>query len=201
MGLSAMLANLRKMESDALDEDLELLREMEDPRMSKPAPKSLSKPSTRQGCCTHSKGQRCGAGHSDRPGEEQVAISIDDRPDSEYEDTLDVPDAKDDRGVIKKPYRKKGQKRTTRRTVMRPVKIKAALIEPTLNLGEAEAGNEGDVAATADMSVPPSVGEGEKKKAGKPRKISATAHANYKRLKIRGSNGARAPPKFGGRRR
>ncbi|ESZ94109.1 hypothetical protein SBOR_5529 [Sclerotinia borealis F-4128] len=128
--LSSMLAGLRKMEEDAMDDDLEALNEMEAELFNpskpalKPKPKSLSaapsdtlpsKPST------------------EAPLPEDTILIKDSQPqellggfddeamyDSEPEETTNAPT---------RSYKKKGQKRTTRRVNLKPNRTKPS--QPT----------------------------------------------------------------------
>lgn len=183
-GLSSMLANLRKMESDALDEDLELLREMEDPdsyQQPPPKPRPRSQKLQRQ----EPDVQDAKPASVDEP---PVPDELDDDP----QFSTDLPPAESQPKSTapadpKKTYKKRGQKRTTRHTIMRPVKAKIPVAEPT----------EDELQATDDAVEE---GDGKTKPVKvKMKKTKATAHANYKRLKIRGQGVKR--PGFGGRRR
>ena len=111
-GLSSMLAGLRKMEDDAADEDLEALREMEMEMEggSKPAPKP-------------------------KPAEPPIVLVEDSQPgfplggfddeaqwDSEPEESKNPTLGRD--GQPLKAYKKKGQKRTTRKVNLKPTRSK-----------------------------------------------------------------------------
>ena len=109
-GLSSMLANLRKMEEEAADEDLEALREIEmegfTSKTGKPALKSTNEE------VTHVEdGQLPGLlGGFDDEG----------KYDSEPEELKNPAVGRD--GQPLKIFKKKGQKRTTRRVIMKPVR-------------------------------------------------------------------------------
>jgi hypothetical protein len=112
-GLSSMLAGLRKMEEDAADEDLEALREMENdmdggsesaPKVTVTAPKEAVLVEDRQ--------PRLPLG-----GFDDEAM-FDSEPDEIKNPTL----GRD--GQPLKVYKKKGQKRTTRRVKMKPTRSK-----------------------------------------------------------------------------
>jgi DNA replication regulator SLD2 len=110
-GLSSIVANLRKIEEENADEDLEALREMEmeelgGPSMSKPVTKSESQATVL-------------VGDSQMP---TLLGGFDDegKYDSEPEELQNAAGE----GQPTKSYKKRGQKRTTRRVVMKPVFIK-----------------------------------------------------------------------------
>ena len=207
-GLSALVKGLRDMEDEKLDEELEMLREME----------GQFDPSSN---ISHSK----------------VLVDDSQRPDMplgpdgglESEDEEDIEKAGQGRnGKPLKVWKKKGQKRTTRRVLMKPNVAKwkpepawkgeadseeeneQAVVEQTQNTTQRP--NE-DYEDERDSEEDASEAEGGKKKTkkkadankqgfvAKVRKISATAHANFRALKIKnkqskGKRGAR----FGRRR-
>ena len=207
-GLSALVKGLRDMEDEKLDEELEMLREMED--QSGPSSK-ISLP--------------------------QVLVDDSQRPDMplgpdgglESEDEEDIE--KEGQGRNGKPlkiWKKKGQKRTTRRVLMKP-NVAKWKPEPAWK-GEAESEEEDKQAVVEqtqtttqrpnevyeddlDSEEDANEAEGGRKKrkkkvdenkkgfVAKVKKISATAHANFRALKIKnkqskGKRGAR----FGRRR-
>ena len=202
-GLSALVKGLRDMEDEKLDEELEMLREMEDQ-----------------------------SGPSSKIGLSQVLVDDSQRPDmplgpdggleSEDEEAIE----KEGQGRNGKPlkiWKKKGQKRTTRRVLMKP-NVAKWKPEPVWK-GEAESEEEDKQAVVEqtqtttqrpnedyedDLDSEEDANEAEggrnktKKKAdenkqgfvAKVRKISATAHANFRALKIKnkqskGKRGAR----------
>ena len=207
-GLSALVKGLRDMEDEKLDEELEMLREMED--QSGPSSK-ISLP--------------------------QVLVDDSQRPDMplgpdgglESEDEEDIE--KEGQGRNGKPlkiWKKKGQKRTTRRVLMKPnvakwkpepawkgeaeseEEDKQAVVEQTQTTTKRPNEDyEGDLDSEEDANEAESGRKKTKKKAdenkqgfvAKVKKISATAHANFRALKIKnkqskGKRGAR----FGRRR-
>jgi DNA replication regulator SLD2 len=102
-GLSSMLAGLRKMEEDAADEDLEALREMESEATGASKPRPLLEPAV-------------------LAEDSQVRLPLggfdaEDKYDTEPEDN-DLGIGPD--GQPLKVYKKRGQKRTTRRVIIRP---------------------------------------------------------------------------------
>ncbi|TIA48206.1 hypothetical protein D6C77_09988 [Aureobasidium pullulans] len=190
--LSSIIQGLRKQEDDKLDEELEMMREMEE-------------------------------------GDEDVAV----KPTVQVADSQVVmplgPDQgvesdeseEEDTGSFRKPWKKKGLKRQTKRTNMRPQpkpKVPAQPVQP-----DAASDDEGNVAETqlpdhplddisdAESDAAYSDTEAKRKrqltkttttdnhdasKSSKPdgivkktaRKISATAHANFRALKIKNKN-------------
>ncbi|KAI1808641.1 DNA replication/checkpoint protein [Daldinia bambusicola] len=213
--LSSAVASLRKLEEEALDEDLEALREVENdanqPAPPKPANKSenILEPD--------SQAQQLLGGFDDEalydsPTEEQVGRN----------------------GQPLKIYKKKGQKRTTRRVNMRPTRSKRPQMPTEKQPGvededdvvpETQAvltkegdsppldlGSDSEFDPTEDESQDPkekrlaekkNKTEKTEKKDGKvqkaARKVNELAHANFKRLKLK-NHGAKGPPSgFGSR--
>ena len=206
-GLSALVKGLRDMEDEKLDEELEMLREIE-------------------GQC----------GPSSKVGQPKVLVNDSHGPDMplgpdgglESEDEEDIQ--KEGQGRDGKPlkiWKKKGQKRTTRRVLMKP-NVAKWKPEPAWK-GEAESEEEDEQAVVEQTQITTEKpnedyqdeldseedaneaddGKKTKKKTdgnkqgfvAKVRKISATAHANFRALKIKnkqskGKRGAR----FGRRR-
>ncbi|OTB00808.1 hypothetical protein M426DRAFT_324045 [Hypoxylon sp. CI-4A] len=212
--LSSVVAGLRKMEEEALDEDLEALHEMEDDM--EPASET-AKPAK-----------------SVKPKEDIL------EPDSQAQQLLggfddeglydSTPEEETGRnGQPLRIYKKKGQKRTTRRVNMKPTRNKrpqqSSKEAPDESDAEDDAIPETQVGATRDDAAshldlgsdpefdPPeedeeehapkpkrkskaakakkeSKGEGKVQKAAK--KVNELAHANFKRLKLR-NNGAKGP--------
>lgn len=129
-GLSSMLAGLRKMEEQAADEDLEALREMEAEEAgggSKPAPKVpkiLMQDS------------------------QPILLPLGGFDDEAMLDS--EPEEENGRdGLPLKVYKKKGQKRTTRRVKMKPTRSKPQA-QPESSLPE----ESGDELANAEETVP-----------------------------------------------
>ena len=206
-GLSALVKGLRDMEDEKLDEELEMLREVE-------------------GQC----------GPSSKTSQPKVLVNDSQVPDMplgpdrglESEDEEDIEkEALGRDGKPLKIWKKKGQKRTTRRVLMKP-NIAKWKPEPAWK-GEAESEEEDEQAVVEETQITTQkpnedyqdeldsedANEADagkkktKKKAegdkqgfvAKVRKISATAHANFRALKIKnkqskGKRGAR----FGRRR-
>jgi hypothetical protein len=194
--LSGMIQDIRREQEKDADEELDLLREMEDEadgitREPKPAPKIVVE-------------------HS------QVATGLDrdgfvpsDVDQSASEDEKPQQQAAD--GKPRKPWKKKGLKRQTRRVKMRPVVKKAQplaeanesvadsqLAEDVLSDVEAGSDSEDDEddefsGTRAKPKTKPKEKEKEKttdKEAPKKntRKVKAGAHANYRALKIKNKN-------------
>lgn len=207
-GLSSVVASLRKLEEEALDDDLDVLREMEN-EGNPTNPANPAKPAKPKEDILEpgSQAQQLLGGFDDEalydsPTEEQVGRD----------------------GQPLRVYKKKGQKRTTRRVNMRPTRSKRPQ-QPTKEQGED--GAEEDVVpetqadTTKTTDEPPlDIGSGsdfdpqddeeeepkekaQAKKTKKPdkkegkvrkaaRKVNELAHANFKRLKLRNS-GAKGP--------
>ena len=193
-GISALVKGIRDMEDERLDEELDMLKEMEDgtaPVSESQQPKILVKDSQRP----------------DMPLGPDRGIESDD------DDTADEGKGRDGKPLT--TWRKKGQKRTTRKVVMKPNVVKWKP-EPawrggkeTENDDKATCVEESQV-ATQDPGHDPETsksddeklemeeddkiqrmakenGEGRKENLVTKikKKISATAHANFRALKIR----------------
>ncbi len=199
-----MLASLRRMEDNLLDEEMDILREME----------------------MEGRGVLGTAGGvlvaDSQGGGNGMPLGVDGAGGSEEEDDDGDGDGKEG-GEGKKKYKKKGQKRTTRRVIMKPSRTKPK-VEPVWPVHHDDAsehhspGNHGDGNAIEDKDMdkeastaqdPPDQSESAKPTSGlvptigavvnksttetgrwkkTAKKISATAHANYTRLKLRGKN-------------
>ncbi|KAL6870437.1 DNA replication/checkpoint protein [Trichoderma novae-zelandiae] len=207
-GLSEIVASLRKVEEEQLDDDLEALREVEaeaEAASGGPAqpPVKSQKAEPRQGML-----------EPDGQAKQLPLGGFDD------EGLYDSPteEAVDRDGRPMKVFKKKGQKRTTRRVNMRPVRTK----RPT-NLAEENESDEDedhqetvpDTQARIDKSDMAGDSDGEfededdtpgaKAKMKKPvkpeggvvkkaaRKVNPLAHANFHRLKLR-NHGAKGGP-------
>ena len=204
-GLSALLKGLRQMEDEKLDEDLEMLREME-------------------GDCAP----------NNTAGQPRILVDESQRPDmplgpdggEESEDSEIEKEGKGRDGKPLKIWKKKGQKRTTRRVLMRP-NVANWKPEPAW-MGDMDSEGNGEPAVVKETRATEQVLDGDeddyddelqesedrksksKEKIGEKnegfvakarRKISATAHANFRALKIKNkqSKGKRGG-KFGRRR-
>ncbi|KAI1080344.1 DNA replication/checkpoint protein [Whalleya microplaca] len=222
--LSSVVAGLRKLEEEALDDDLEALHEAENeanPTSKPPAKKP-----------TKSKEEEVLEPDS-QAAPPQLLGGFDD------EDLYDSPpeEALGRDGQPLRVYKKKGQKRTTRRVNMRPTRTKRLEL-PAGEQAEEDAEEfvpETQVDATKPDSDPVDLGSdsefddaGEEdeeftekksqdkkaKKAKKPekekpekkegkvkkaaKKVNELAHANFKRLKLK-NHGAKGGPGFGSR--
>lgn len=211
-GLSALVRGLREMEDEALDEELDMLRDMESksaPRNEEDQPKILVNDSQRP----------------DMPLGPDGGLETD-------EDGVEYADEGKGRdGKPLKVWKKKGQKRTTRRVLMKPNSAKWQP-EPAWRVGQANGDEEDGIAETQIVGAVRStdwkehdrnsdgyediVGSQGATEAGNGRgnafdkdlekkeslakkvkkKISATAHANFRALKIRGKQ---SKEKKGGR--
>ncbi|KAL8404952.1 hypothetical protein RB594_009727 [Gaeumannomyces avenae] len=271
-GLSSVVASLRKMEEEQLDDDLEALREMEADMMGggpppPPKPPVAQKPPLDSAAAAKSApqdpqevvedSQLGGGSGSGKEGPPPTGLlgGFDD------EGLYDSPDEDKGAGLDRngnplRVFKKKGQKRTTRRVNMRPVFTRRPAAAPAEAAGDEEDSGDDVVpetqpAASAPGDVPPDDnddglsggsdfefdGEDEdfedadgrgkskskartakkakaaaapkmkkgrkdeadkkeaKKEAKAPRKVSATAHQNFKRLKLR-NNGAKGGAGF-----
>ena len=210
-GLSTLVKGLRDMEDEKLDEELEMLREMEGdyaPSSKVVQPKIL-------------------VDGSQRP---DMPLGPDGGGDSEDSEIEKEGKGRDGRPL--KVWKKKGQKRTTRRVLMKP-NIAKWKPEPAWK-GEAESEDDGQQAVVEETQVTrqgPNGDEGDyedelatdheledsnnrksktKGKSGEKKegfaakvrkKISATAHANFRALKIKNKQSkGKGGGRFGRRR-
>ncbi|KXJ89505.1 DNA replication/checkpoint protein [Microdochium bolleyi] len=219
-GLSSVVAGLRRMEEEHLDDDLEALREMEAGDTSAPAPaKTIAGvPKPRQDVLVpDSQGPQLLGGFDDE---------------GLYDSDPEQQVGRD--GQPLRVYQKKGQKRTTRRVKMRPTRAKRPAaqaegsvsdddevveetqIQPTVP-GDSDpldlssdsefggSGNESTSEQAKKRSKATKTVKASKEKVEKGSKvkevvkmISATAHANFKRLKLK-NHGAKGGPGFNSR--
>ncbi|KAH6643953.1 DNA replication regulator SLD2 [Boeremia exigua] len=199
--LSAMIQSMRKDEDDRLDEEADIMRELEMEEEVLPAP---GRP---------------------RVAHVQVADSQAEMPlgpDRGSESEEEVEEEAGPDGKPRRVWKKKGLKRQTRRTNLRPNGAKPKPI-PEFQHDEdsgtepntiPETGGQADLeSAECDSDYASDVSHSERKrkvpanKVVKPtekqegvvekvkRKIAATAHANYQRLKIKGKGGNGGNPK------
>lgn len=251
-GLSSVVASLRKMEEEKHDDDMDALREMEAEELGFAPVKTKAKPVATVAETGNKDG---GVAGEDVPREVLVADSqvmptnllggFDD------EAIYDSPDEEGRRGGLDRNgqplrvFKKKGQKRTTRRANMRPVRSKrpastavaaedSASEEDDNVIPETQHQLDGPLPEDADELSLPSGSEfdgeegeddaGRKQSQGKKgrgkaktktagpgkednegkeggtvkraiKKVSAVAHQNFRRLKLR-NNGAKGGPGF-----
>ena len=223
--LSSIIQGMRKQEDDMLDDELDIMREMEGAeQVPKTKPTAVRKDS-----------QSADRPSDTLPGPEvlvedsQAAMPL--GPDRAFE-SEESDDDNQDNGQQRKPYKKKGLKRQTKRVMMRPVTHRAPKAATTQNQPIPEVEQDREVVADTQLAIATipedfddesdysdteaklqrseakaaqlSAGnavasstndtEGVLKKTG--RKISALAHTNFRRLKIRNQNS-----KAGGGRR
>ena len=195
--LSALVRGLREMEDEELDEELDMLRETESQSASRNClkqPKVFANNSQRPNMLLGADG-----GIECESGEDGVKYT-------------DYGKGKD--GNPLKVWKKKGQKRTTRRVLMKPNTARWKP-EPVWKVGQADGADEDDVAETQTLSANRSssyafdsdnedINRGqeamrvenvrdaldktlEEKDSAKSvkKKISATAHANFRALHIK----------------
>ncbi|KAI4851479.1 hypothetical protein E4T44_02106 [Aureobasidium sp. EXF-8845] len=195
--LSSIIQGMRKQEDDKLDEELEMMREMEDADDGNVP----TKPTV-------------------QVEDSQVVMPL--GPDKGIESEESEEDERDT-GIFRKPWKKKGLKRQTKRTNMRPAPAPKSKAPAQADQPDTTSDNEGNVAETQipgtldsiesdadsdaaysdteakrkrqltktttaeiDEASKSSKGDGLVKKAA--RKISATAHANFRRLNIKNQN-------------
>jgi hypothetical protein len=198
--LSSMIQSLKKQEEERLDEELDIMREMEMEAEGLPIPK---KP-------------KVAAPTIIPDSQPAMPLGPDQAPESDDEE-------EDQSRKPTKVWKKRGQKRTTRRVIMRPTFIKSTpqlepqesedeelerVEETQMNTTKADNEDNDDTSDYDDESHTPkkrktnskgakvaqkgqskkSDGEGVVKAA--VRKVKESAHANYKRLKIRGKSGS-----------
>ena len=198
-GLSALVRGLREMENERLDEELKMLREME----SESAPRNHSK-------------QPNFLENDDQTSVMPLGPDGGQESDESGVDNADV--GKRENEKPSKMWKKKGQKRTTRRILMKPNTAKWKS-EPAWSAGQADEVADG----VAETQVP---GAGRPKDYGcgndenedikqdhdvtrqrkvlpkkAKKKISATAHANFRTLNIKNKQSkVRQGGRFGKRR-
>lgn len=193
-GLSALVKGLRDMEDEQFDEEMDVLREMEGggaPSVKVAKPKILVNDSQAPDMLLGPDG---GGGSEDSDDFENDGNGRDGKP--------------------SKVWKKKGQKRTTRRVLMKPVTAKwkpepewkgerneedeEAVVEETQVTRQKQKGDqdeyeEDEVHIDDEVEEPKEQkGEAGEKSEGKKeglatkiKKISATAHANFRALKIK----------------
>lgn len=203
-GLSEIVASLRKVEDDHLDDDLDALREAENEgSMCNPA---LAAPN-----------KTPGASESILTADTQALnLPLGGFDDEGLYDSADEEQL--DRGQPLRLFKKKGQKRTTRRVKMKPIKtlrpeqddtvpaategnveddydsdpeVRASDVESDFEKKEAKA-----IKSTTRASRKTKEDGGTIKKAA--RKVNELAHANFQRLKLK-NNGAKGGPGFNSR--
>ncbi|KAG6036128.1 hypothetical protein E4U41_005758 [Claviceps citrina] len=222
-GLSEIVAGLRKVEEDVLEDDLDALREMENEATGMPRPMSPTlgtKPAPAAATASPSVLQ------PESQGRPMLLGGFDN------EEMYDSPqeDAVDRNGNPLPTFKKKGQKRTTRRANIKPTMKKRPRAAAAQEHGSADDddqeapvvfetrlsaepdGDYEDGAASPGEAPPPANGAGNKNKTSKTnnkdggggpvkkvaRKVNELAHANFKRLKLR-NYGAKGGPGFNSR--
>ncbi|GAB0139131.1 hypothetical protein EsDP_00007346 [Epichloe bromicola] len=212
-GLSEIVASLRKVEEDVLDDDLEALREIENDTagVSRPMSPSLG---TRPAPAPVPAAPA--VLEPDSQGRPMLLGGFDNEEmyDSAHEDGVDR------NGNPLPAYKKKGQKRTTRKANIRPTMKKRPQVVVAQEHGNGEddegadvvpetqviAGPDGDYEDGASSDEAPAKGAANKKSKAKKdvpvkkvaKKVNELAHANFKRLKLR-NHGAKGGPGFNSR--
>lgn len=210
-GLSEIVASLRKVEDDVLDDDddLDALREMENEGADIPRPTSPSL-ATQQASTSTAAPTPAVVEDSQRP---VLLGGFDDENmyDSPVEDGVDL------KGNPVPVYKKKGQKRTTRKVNIKPIRSKrpenmpgqdsdddAEDAVPETQVTNGPDGDfEDDNASGSDFENKPAKPAGKPVKKAKKegpvkkvaRKVNELAHANFHRLKLR-NNGAKGGPGY-----
>jgi DNA replication regulator SLD2 len=206
-GLSSVLANLRKLEEEQLDDDLEALRDMENDTGTSRAEAKIDAPIPDSQTAK-----------SDKPTQVPRLLSgFDD--DAAYDSPVE-----DGNSQPQRVYKKKGQKRTTRRVNMKPTRVKRPQdtndedrsddddhvpeTQVVSNAAESVLDHEGSERDDDGIPSKSKAAQGRKRDGGKQqgegkiqkaaRKVNALAHTNFKRLKLRNS-GAKGGPGFGSR--
>ncbi|KAG9206498.1 regulatory particle non-ATPase [Epicoccum nigrum] len=214
--LSAMIQNMRKEEDDRLDEEADIMRELE---MEEEGMRAPPKPRVSQVQVVDSQAE--------------MPLGPDRGSESEEEDEEEEQLGPD--GKPRRVWKKKGLKRQTRRTNLRPNAAKPKPV-PEFQYNDEESATEFNARTVPETQIQADAGitlsdvdddsdyasdiSHSAKKQRAPakktaalaekeegvvekvkRKISATAHANYQRLKIRGQggNGGKPKGKFGRR--
>jgi DNA replication regulator SLD2 len=237
--LSSIVAGLRKIEDEALDEELDVLREMEmeEAGIAPPPKKAVPTPVESEKLAVADDAEVDDSQIKDlepRPDRPVLLGGFDDE--NAYDSSADE---QLDRGQPLRVYKKKGQKRTTRRSNLKPTRskrpataagdeedeeevvletqvdaIKAAGGEETLKLVDGlMSGSDFDEASSDEDEAEKKKAKAKKEKKAKEkkdkekkakekeegtvkkavRKVKATAHANFKRLKLR-QGGAKGGP-------
>jgi hypothetical protein len=221
-GLSAVVAGLRKLEEEKLDDEMDAMREAEMEMGGMPPPPALKKVGGEKQLGDGGEGGvevEDSQVQSDKP---LLLGGFDDEGllDSDVEEQLD-------RGQPLRVYQKKGQKRTTKRSKLKPTIMKRPVevaeeasdgeeeVVPETQIvgGEVDAGSGSEFggeedeeeevvkkktkkAVKKDKGKDKSGKEGEEKEGTVKkavRKVKATANANFKRLKLR-NYGAKGGP-------
>ncbi|PHH85183.1 hypothetical protein CDD83_784 [Cordyceps sp. RAO-2017] len=188
-GLSEIVASLRRVEEEKLDDDLEALREAEDEQEGMATTKRLS--STNADAASHPR--------QPHPG------GLDDEAmyDSPVEDALDR------NGKPLPVYKKKAPKRTTRRVNIKPTRVKRpADIElgnetsggaqsqiQQSETAELDANSEEDDNQSNHLTGATKTREKEGTVKKAVRKVNELAHANFQRLKLR-NKGSKGGPGY-----
>lgn len=193
--LSSIIQGLKKQEEERMDDDWDILQEIEEEEEgdeSKKAPPKVLVP-------------------------ESQGVDMPLGPDQGVESS-DESSGPDEEAKARKPWKKKGLKRQTRRTNMKPVLHKAKKADEVAEHPESEselvaetqlrdAPGDGEDGSDADSAEGEGKTKAKKKQASKKteaatdskakRKVKPEAHANYRALKIKSKN---SKGKGGGRR-
>ncbi|KAI9676901.1 MAG: DNA replication regulator sld2 [Caeruleum heppii] len=216
-GLSSILANLRKLDDERMDDEMDVLRELENDAVGATKPRASGKTTGAKVLVEDS--QILAPDHD--PADDDDDASADDEVENE-----EIPPPPNRDGRPPKIWKKKGQKRTTRKVLMRPVRAnpRPSHHPPTTSyhtddddrqslysdVDHPPNPNPSPPPQTTDDTIPnPTTSaaaaaayaaatlkaeiekppEKKKRKVGAPRKVNALAHANFQRLKLRGKGG------------
>jgi hypothetical protein len=189
--LSSIIQGLRQQEEERMDEELDMLNELEDEAMGVIRPKKTPAAPT--------------AAAADVLVEDSQAVEMPLGPDKAGQSSEESSDEENTGGFIRKPWKKKGLKRQTRRVIMRPVTHKAPKAgsgDPLLTIDEEDAEEAVQETQDADGNAVTEGEDGGKpshdnitkstdengQKAKTKKMISAQANANFRRLNIKNKN-------------
>ncbi|GAB7344469.1 hypothetical protein MBLNU457_2307t1 [Dothideomycetes sp. NU457] len=203
--LSAIIRNLKQQEEEDADEDLAMMREME-------AEEAGGPPSVRPSTIAKTPPPEILVENS----QIEMPLGPDGEINSDEEDDDDnANDGLDANGQPRRVWKKKGQKRTTRRVIMRPApRLKATESQQTtsesqivhetqlpdaigsdveFDAGELDEDSDDEYNASTKSKITKPESQSQQKDSAGPikkavRKISAAAHANYCKLKIKNKN-------------
>ena len=209
--LSNIIEELRKVEDankSAYEDDLDAMRELEEAESGRPnVPKVIVEDSQ--------------AG---------VTLDVDGFVPSDFEDDVESAPEMEVNGVPRKPWKKKGLKRQTKRVIMRPVKKQRPDVSESQGSGDGgtsivpetqhsqadefggvDHGNDaasdfGDWSEGSELKATPKLKSAKTESRKRPeqkrsRNANATAHANFRKLKIKNKNSkAKGRGRFANRR-
>jgi hypothetical protein len=209
--LSNIIEELRREENaskSTYEDDLDAMREFEEAESERPNVSTVIVEDSQAG----------------------VTLDVDGFVPSDFEDVVESAPEMETNGALRKPWKKKGLKRQTKRVIMRPVKKQqlgvsvsqgssdgdANIVTETHHsqAGECEDVGHGDVVASdfddwsegSELEVAPKSKSAKMESRKEPeqkkrRNVNATAHANFRKLKIKNKNSkAKGRGRFANRR-